>query len=77
MGRVITNADHIRSMDDKKMARFLAMLLSRHRAAIIARLRAQRLISDIEILEAPMFSEAAHLQWLREPASIEGGHDHE
>ena len=72
-----TNADYIRSMNDKELARFLSMLLSRHRAEIIARLYAQGLISDVEISEAPMFSEAAHLQWLREPASIEGGHDHE
>lgn len=74
MGRVITNADYIRSLNDKDLARFLTILMSQHRAAIIGRLHAQGLISDIEISESPLFSEAANLVWLRESVADKGGY---
>ena len=67
----MTNADKIRAMSDDDLAALLTALMSRQRASIIKKLQDKGVALNVEIVEMPLLTKAAHLEWLKEPAEDE------
>lgn len=71
LGDPKTHGDDIRSMSDEELAALFESLLSERDHWWLDGLAAQGIV-DIELREAPLLSQATHLDWLRTPMEDNG-----
>ena len=60
----MTHGDRIRTMSDVELATLMSKLAQLQRSEMVAKLREKGV--NIEVIETPLFSMAAHLKWLKE-----------
>ena len=61
-----TNADRIRAMSDEELAELLHSIIHESNVIMIEKLKGQGIESTL--VEAPLLSIKAHLDWLKQPA---------
>ena len=61
-----TNADRIRDMSDEELAELLHSIIHEGDVMMIEKLKKQGI--EASLVEAPVLSVKAHLEWLKQPA---------
>ena len=61
-----TNADRIRDMSDEELAELLHSIIHEGDVTMIEKLKKQGI--EASLVEAPVLSVKAHLEWLKQPA---------
>lgn len=67
-GVFLTRGDMIRAASDEQLADMFTALLSAQRKLILSGLQKAGVAEDICVVEMPLLSKKAHLEWLRERA---------